>query len=101
MLYFLFCEIGSFIVINAETTEKIISHNHHKQEISDRHKVFSQYDLLVIVVLVNLHCVDRKYLAVGSHENFVDFYNMLNHKRVGICKGMSSYVTHIDWDEMG
>jgi len=36
-------------------------------------------------------------LAIASHDNFIHLFDANSYQRTGICKGHSSYITHIDW----
>ena len=42
-----------------------------------------------------------EYIAVGTHDRFIDIYSSGDFKRTAVCKGHNSFITHIDWSECG
>lgn len=72
---------GSFVVLNV-SSGKLVTERKFCEETIDDLK----------------YSPNGKTLAVGSHDNFVDLYDVdKSYTHYARCKGHTSFVTHLDW----
>uniref|UniRef100_A0A8C7KUV0 EMAP like 2 n=1 Tax=Oncorhynchus kisutch TaxID=8019 RepID=A0A8C7KUV0_ONCKI len=75
---------GRWLVLDADTRDLVFMH-------TDGNEIISNIK----------YSPDGNFLAVGSHDNFVYIYAVMEngkkYSRVGKCTGHSSFVTHLDW----
>jgi microtubule-associated protein-like 6 len=71
---------GSFSIFDAKDGREIVTKKERKEALQQ--VVYSP---------------NGRFLAVGSHDNFVDIYETTNYTRAGVCSGSSSYITQLDW----
>ena len=72
---------GGFVVLSADSLDTVYTKKERDEAIHDLK-----------------YSPNGLYLAVGSYDNFIDIYDVSkDYGRVGVAKGHSSYVRHLDW----
>eukprot|EP00163_Fabomonas_tropica_P029151 TRINITY_DN615_c0_g1_i1.p1 TRINITY_DN615_c0_g1~~TRINITY_DN615_c0_g1_i1.p1 ORF type:complete len:1806 (-),score=610.31 TRINITY_DN615_c0_g1_i1:143-5560(-) len=72
---------GSVLIIDGQSLKELASFRQRREKIGDIK-----------------YSPDGRYLAVASHDNFIDLYDTADdYNRIGVCGGHSSFVTHVDW----
>uniref|UniRef100_UPI00358FA3EB echinoderm microtubule-associated protein-like 2 n=1 Tax=Myxine glutinosa TaxID=7769 RepID=UPI00358FA3EB len=79
---------GKWTVLDAETSDLVTLHTDGTELLS-----------------VMRFSPDGTMLAIGSHENFIFLYSVMEggrrYARMGKCTGHSSFITHLDWASNG
>uniref|UniRef100_A0A8C4RAU6 Uncharacterized protein n=1 Tax=Eptatretus burgeri TaxID=7764 RepID=A0A8C4RAU6_EPTBU len=79
---------GKWTVLDAETSDLVTLHTDGTELLS-----------------VMRFSPDGSMLAIGSHENFIFLYSVMEsgrrYARMGKCTGHSSFITHLDWASNG
>eukprot|EP00794_Sanderia_malayensis_P017440 gene17440-19184_t len=77
---------GRWLVLDSETSDEIASF----QDGPEQHDAIK-------------YSKDGKYIAVGSHDNFIYLYTVSEdgrtYKKAGKLSGHSSFITHLDWSK--
>ncbi|KAM7403092.1 hypothetical protein PAMA_003831 [Pampus argenteus] len=77
-------QTGRWLVLDTDTKDLVTVHTDGNEQLS-----------------VMRYGPDGNFLAIGSHDNYIYIYavveNGRKYSRVGKCSGHSSFITHVDW----
>uniref|UniRef100_A0A3Q2TVD2 EMAP like 3 n=1 Tax=Fundulus heteroclitus TaxID=8078 RepID=A0A3Q2TVD2_FUNHE len=93
-----FCPSGSVVSVGLSTGRWVVLDLETKEVISESIDGNEQLSVM-------RYSPDGRFLAVGSHDNFIYIYSVTEsgrrYSRFGRCNGHSSFITHLDWSKDG
>ncbi|XP_008433154.1 echinoderm microtubule-associated protein-like 3 isoform X1 [Poecilia reticulata] len=91
-----FCPSGSVVSVGLSTGRWVVLDLVTKEVISESIDGNEQLSVM-------RYSPDGRFLAVGSHDNFIYIYSVTEsgrrYSRFGRCNGHSSFITHLDWSK--
>lgn len=93
-----FCPSGSVVSVGLSTGRWVVLDLVTKEVVSESTDGNEQLSVM-------RYSPDGRFLAVGSHDNFIYIYTVTEsgrrYSRFGRCNGHSSFITHLDWSKDG